>query len=254
MEHTAHKIALVTGGSRGLGENAALRIADHGRDVIITYHSNADAARATVAAIEAKGQRAKALQLDVRNVSSFQAFGEQVKSTVAEWGAKGIDYLVNNAGTGAHAMLTDTDEATFDNLVDTHFKGVYFLTQHLLPVLNDGGRIVNISTGLTRFTFPGYSAYAAMKGAIETYTKYLAKELGPRGIGANLVAPGAIDNDFNKDAFDHNPQMRDTISGITALGRVGVSDDIGGIVAFLCTEDARWINAQRIEASGGMFI
>ncbi len=250
-----NKIALITGGSRGLGKNAALHIANKGFDVIITYRSKREEAEAVVAEIEKNGRNAAALQLDTGIVKTFDAFAQQLASTLKEnWGREQFDFLVNNAGIDAASPFAKTTEEDFDNLFNVHFKGVYFLTQKLLPLIADGGRIINLSTGLTRFATPGYAAYASMKGAIEVFTKYLAKELGPRRIAANLVAPGIIETDFTKAAFESHAGMKDFISGITALGRPGLPDDIGGIIAFLCTEDARWINAQRIEASGGMFL
>jgi NAD(P)-dependent dehydrogenase (short-subunit alcohol dehydrogenase family) len=252
---TKNKIALVTGGSRGLGKNAALKIARNGFDVIITYRSKKDEADAVVGEIEQSGQKAAALKLDTGFVSTFDGFAEQLKGALAAtFGRESFDFLVNNAGIDAASPFAQTSEEDFDRLFNVHFKGVYFLTQKLLPVIADGGRIINISTGLTRFATPGYAAYASMKGAIEVFTKYLAKELGPRKIAANLVAPGIIETDFTKAAFEAHPELDQYMSQITALGRVGVPDDIGGIIAFLCTEDARWINAQRIEASGGMFL
>ncbi len=170
------------------------------------------------------------------------------------WRRKDFDFLINNAGIDRHSTIDQTTEEAFDELMNVHFKGVYFLTQKLLPLIANGGRIVNTSTGLARFAIPGYAAYASMKGAIEVFTKYLAKELGPRGIAANVVAPGAIETDFTRGAFEHNPGVKDFLASQTALGRVGVPDDIGGVVAFLCSEEGRWVNAQRLEASGGMFL
>jgi NAD(P)-dependent dehydrogenase (short-subunit alcohol dehydrogenase family) len=250
-----NKIALITGGSRGLGKNAALKIASKGFDVIITYRSKKEEAGAVVAEIEKSGQKAAALQLDTGVVKTFDSFAQQLASTLKEkWGLAQFDFLVNNAGIDAASPFAQTTEEDFDNLFNVHFKGVYFLTQKLLPLIANGGRIINLSTGLTRFATPGYAAYASMKGAIEVFTKYLAKELGSRGIAANLVAPGIIETDFTKAAFESHAGMKDFISSITALGRPGLPDDIGGVIAFLCTEDARWINAQRIEASGGMFL
>lgn len=252
---TKTKIALVTGGSRGLGKNAAMHIIKKGIDVIITYRSKKEEAEAVVAEIEKSGQKAAALQLDTGIVGSFDAFIKQLATVLKEkWNRDTFDFLVNNAGIDAAAPFAKTTEEDFDNLFNVHFKGVYFLTQKSLPLIADGGRIINLSTGLTRFATPGYAAYASMKGAIEVFTKYLAKELGSRGIAANLVAPGIIETDFTKAAFDAHPELDKYMSSITALGRVGQPDDIGGIIAFLCTEDARWINAQRIEASGGMFL
>jgi NAD(P)-dependent dehydrogenase (short-subunit alcohol dehydrogenase family) len=250
-----NKIALITGGSRGLGKNAALHLAKKGIDVIVTYRSKKEEAEAVVAEIESAGQKATALQLDTGIVSTFDAFITDLKATLNEkWGRETFDFLINNAGIDAASSFAKTTEEDFDNLFNVHFKGVYFLTQKSLPVIADGGRIINFSTGLARFSTPGYAAYASMKGAIEVFTKYLAKELGSRGIAANVVAPGIIQTDFTKAAFDSHPGLEEMMSKSTALGRVGQPDDIGGVVAFLCTEDARWINAQRIEASGGMFL
>ena len=255
MTPLTKKIALVTGGSRGLGKEQALRLADYGSDVILTYHRQQDEAERVVSAIKERGRQAVALPLDVADVSALDGFLTQVKEQLQRhWERDTFDFLINNAGIGAHAMIGEVDEATFDQLSGIQLKGPYFLTQKALPFLADGGRIINISTGLARFSLPGYSAYAAMKGAMEVFTKYLAKELGSRGITANVVAPGAIDTDFNQAAFENNPQLKDMIASQTALGRVGQAEDIGGVVAFLCTEDARWVNAQRIEASGGMFL
>ncbi|MEO7213611.1 SDR family oxidoreductase [Mucilaginibacter sp.] len=254
MEPT-NKIALITGGSRGLGKNAALKLASKGNDVIITYRSKKEEADEVVAEIESLGLKAAALQLDTGIVSSFEGFKTALTAILTEkWNRDTFDFLINNAGIDAAAPFAKTTEEDFDNLFNVHFKGVYFLTQTLLNTIANGGRIINLSTGLTRFATPGYAAYASMKGAIEVFTKYLAKELGSRGIAANLVAPGIIETDFTKKAFDSHPGMHDFISSITALGRPGQPDDIGGVIAFLCSEDARWINAQRIEASGGMFL
>jgi NAD(P)-dependent dehydrogenase (short-subunit alcohol dehydrogenase family) len=248
-------IALVTGGSRGLGRNTALRLAESGTDVILTYRSNRAEADAVVARIAELGRRAVALQLDVGKIASFDAFAAEVRAALStHWKRSQFDYLVNNAGIGTHAMLAETTEAQFDELMNVQFKGVFFLTQKLLPLIADGGRIVNVSTGLTRFALPGYSAYAAMKGAVEVLTKYMAKELGPRGIAVNVVAPGAIETDFGGGVVRDNPQLNGFIASQTALGRVGRADDIGGVVALLLSPANGWINAQRIEASGGMFL
>jgi NAD(P)-dependent dehydrogenase (short-subunit alcohol dehydrogenase family) len=250
---TTKKIALVTGGSRGLGKNMALHLAKKGIDVIITYHSKKDDALAVVAAIEQTGQKAAALQLDTGAIKSFDTFLEALKNTLAHtFNATAFDFLINNAGIGIHAPIATTTEEQFDTLMNIHFKGVFFLTQKTLPVINDGGRIINLSSGLARFSLPGYAAYAAMKGAIETLTKYMAKELGARGIAVNVVAPGAIETDFGGGAVRDNADLNAYVAGATALGRTGLPNDIGGVVAFLCTEDAEWINAQRIEVSGGM--
>jgi NAD(P)-dependent dehydrogenase (short-subunit alcohol dehydrogenase family) len=249
---TTTKIALITGGSRGLGKNSALRIAEGGMDVIVTYRSKKEEAETTVAEIESMGKKAAAMQLDTGVVKTFDAFSRQLVSVLKEkWGREQFDILVNNAGINAPSPFGKTTEEDFDNLVNVHFKGVYFLTQTLLPIIANGGRIINFSSGLARFSTPGYAAYASMKGAIEVFTRYLAKELGSRQIAANTIAPGIVETDFTTEAFAH-PGMRELMSKVTALGRPGLPDDIGGVVAFLCSEDARWINAQRIEVSGGM--
>jgi len=249
------KIALVTGGSRGLGKNMALAIAGKGLDVIITYNSKKEEADAVVAEIEALGQKAAALQLSVDNADSFDSFFDEVSKTLSTtFDADKIDYLVNNAGVGIHAGFAETTQEQFDALVNIHFKGPFFLSQKALPLLADGGGIVNISTGLARFATPGYAAYASMKGGMEVLTRYQAKELGARGINVNIVAPGAIETDFGGGVVRDNAQLNAGIASQTALGRVGLPDDIGGVVAFLCTDDAKWITAQRIEVSGGMFL
>ena len=251
-----NKIALVTGGSRGLGKNAALRLAEKGADVIITYHQQKQAADAVVKDIEKQYQRtAAALQLDVGDIGAFDPFFIQVTDALkSTWNCDRFDFLINNAGVAGRMAIDRMSEAMFDNLFNIHFKGVYFLTQKALPLIHDKGCVVNISSGLTRFSLPGQSAYAAMKAAVEVFTKYIAKELAPRGIRANLVAPGAIETDFTRSAFEANPQVKEMIAAQTALGRVGVPDDIGGVVAFLCSDDARWINGQRLEVSGGIFL
>ena len=248
-----NKIALVTGGSRGLGKNMAVRLADYGNDVIITYHTQKEAADAVVSEIEAKGKKAAALQYDSSDFKSLDSFLKQVVQTLQnKWNANKFDFLINNAGVGATIPFANVTESDFDRLMNIHFKSVYFLTQKSLPVMNDNGRVINISTGTTRFSNPGYSVYASMKGAIEIFTKYLAKEIGARGITANVVAPGPIETDFNNAFIRNNPDRKTIIASLTALGRVGQAEDIGGIVAFLCSEDARWINGQRIEVSGGI--
>lgn len=250
-----NKIALVTGGSRGLGKDMALKLAEKGIDVVLTYHTNQEKANEVVAQIEALGQRAFAFQLDTSKVSSFDGFMQKVTTRLQqETGNQHFDFLINNAGTGLYATVDQTTEAQFDEMLNIHFKGVYFLTQKSLPFLNDGGRIVNVSSGLARFSLPGFSAYASMKGAVEVLTRYLAKELGPRGIAVNIVAPGAIATDFGGGANRDDEEKRSIVANLTALGRVGEAEDIGGVVAFLCTDDARWINGQRIEVSGGMLV
>ena len=247
------KIALITGGSRGLGKNMALTLAAKGIDVILTYNSKQEEARAVVAEVEKAGQKAAALQLNAGEVKGFEAFFENLKSVLGSYfQATHFDYLINNAGIGLGAPFAETPEENFDLLMNIHFKGVFFLTQSALPFMNDGGGIVNLSTGLTRFTMPGYSTYASMKGAIETLTRYQAKELGARGIRVNVVAPGAIETDFGGGAVRDNEQVNKHIASATALGRVGLPDDVGSVVAFLCTDDAKWVNAQRIEVSGGV--
>jgi NAD(P)-dependent dehydrogenase (short-subunit alcohol dehydrogenase family) len=252
---TQTKIALVTGGSRGLGKNMALSLAKKGLDVIITYNSKEDEALEVVKEIEVIGQKAAALQLNVGDSKSFDAFIGDISSTLqSTFKTDKIDFLVNNAGIGIHASFAETTEEQFDTLMNIHFKGTFFLTQKALSILADGGGIVNISSGLARFSNPGYAAYASMKGAIETLTKYQAKELGARGIRANIVAPGAIETDFGGGLVRDNAQVNAFLASATALGRVGLPDDIGGVVAFLCTEDAKWVNGQRIEVSGGMML
>ena len=250
---TTKKIALVTGGSRGLGKNMAQHLAQKGIDVVITFNSRADEAADVVKAIREIGGNAAAIQLNTGDISSFDTFVGNLATTLKNtFSTTHFDFLVNNAGVGHNKPFATTAEEDFDMLMNIHFKGVYFLTQKLLPLLNDGGRIINLSSGLARFSTLGYSAYAAMKGAIETLTRYMAKELGPRRITANVVAPGAIETDFGGGVIRDNPQYNKFVADATALGRAGLPDDIGGVVAFLCTEEARWINGQRIEASGGM--
>jgi len=253
--NTGNKIALVTGGSRGLGKDMALSLAKKGIDVILTYNSKKDEAQAVVAVIESIGTKAVALQLNTGTIKNFDTFFAQLKDVLKDtFGATHFDFLINNAGTGLNKPFAETTEDQFDELMNIHFKGVYFLTQKALAVINDGGRIINISSGLARFSNPGMSAYASMKGAIETLSRYMAKELGPRSINVNVVAPGAIATDFGGGTVRDNAQVNQWVASVTALGRAGNADDIGGVVAFLCTEDAKWINAQRIEVSGGMNI
>jgi NAD(P)-dependent dehydrogenase (short-subunit alcohol dehydrogenase family) len=249
------KIALVTGASRGLGKNTALTLARKGVDVIVTYHNSEEDAQNVVSAIADLGAQAVAVQLDTSNTKTFDGFAEQVKQSLQEkWQTEHFDFLVNNAGVGVYASFADTTEDDFDRLMNIHVKGVFFLTQKLLPLINDGGRIVNISSGLARFTTPGYAAYASMKGAIEVLTRYMAKELGQRQIAVNVVAPGAIETDFNGGAVRDKPEINSFIASQTALGRVGLPDDIGGAIASLLSAENRWINGQRIEVSGGMFL
>jgi NAD(P)-dependent dehydrogenase (short-subunit alcohol dehydrogenase family) len=251
---TGNKIAIVTGGSRGLGRNTVLHLARRGVHSIFTYRANqAEAAEVTRLAAEA-GRNAVALQLDTGDTVQFDGFVGEVRKALATLGAEHFDYLVNNAGTSHHAPIAETTEEDMDSLYRVHFKGVFFLTQKLLPLINDGGRIVNISSGLTRFSFPGSAPYASMKGAVEVLTRYLAKELGPRGIAVNTVAPGAVETDFSGGMVRDNPEINRRVAESTALGRPGLPDDIGPMIASLLMEDNRWVNAQRIEVSGGMLI
>lgn len=248
-------IALITGGNRGLGKSTALTLAAQGRDVILTYRHNAAEAATVVAQIEHLGRRAVALALDVGDSRGFTDFAAQVKRALAQqWQRERFDFLVNNAGIGHHVSFADTTEAQFDELMNVHLKGPYFLTQALLPLLSDGGRIVNVSSGLTRFALPGYAAYAVMKGGIEVLTRYQARELGERGISVNTVAPGAVETDFGGGAVRDNAQLNAAIAAQTALGRVGQPDDIGGAIAALLSRGSHWVNAQRIEVSGGQMI
>ncbi|HZY17811.1 MAG TPA: SDR family oxidoreductase [Ramlibacter sp.] len=249
------RIALVTGGSRGLGRSIALHLAAHGTDVILTFRSNEAQAHDVVQRIQALGRRAVALPLDVADSGGFAAFAGRVQQVLATtWRRERFDQLVNNAGTGLHAPIAETREAQFDELYAVHLKATFFLTQKLLPLIADGGRIVNTSSGLTRFTFAGAAAYAAMKGGIEVLTRYMAKELGPRGIAVNTVAPGAIETDFGGGRVRDNADLNAQIGGLTALGRAGLPDDVGGAVAALLSEGTGWITGQRIEVSGGMVL
>jgi NAD(P)-dependent dehydrogenase (short-subunit alcohol dehydrogenase family) len=247
-------IALITGGSRGLGQSTVLSLAERGVYSIFTYHQRQSDADRVVAQVQAAGARAIALKLDARDVRSFDDFVTQVRAALRELGAERFDYLVNNAGTGLHSSVADTTEAQFDELVNIHLKGVFFLTQKLLPLLADGGRVINLSSGLARFAMPNTAAYAMMKGGIEVFTRVLAKELGPRRISVNTVAPGAIATDFNGGGVRDNPDINRMVSSLTALGRPGLPEDIGPLIASLLSADARWVNGQRIEASGGMFL
>lgn len=255
MANNASKIALVTGGSRGLGKDSALQLAKKGFDIIISYQTKKESAIAVVKEIETTGQKAFAIQLDIATTAGFDHFIQEVQSILDNHFASGkLDALVNNAGVGMHAKFDLTSEAELDAMTNIHFKGPYFLTQKLLPLLNDGSSIVNTSSGLARFSYPGYSAYGAMKAAIDALSRYQALELGSRKIRVNSVAPGAIATDFGGGVVRDNADLSQTISSQTALGRVGLPDDIGSVVAFLCSHDSKWINAQRIEVSGGIFI
>lgn len=249
------RIALVTGGSRGLGKNAVLKLAAQGTDIIFTYNSQRDAALEVVAEIEQTGAKAVALQLNVSDVASFATFTQQVKEALNQvWGRETFDYLVNNAGIGLYASFAETSEALFDELMNIQFKGPFFLTQGLLPLIAEGGRILNVSTGLARFALPGYAAYASMKGAMEVLTRYQAKELGARGISVNSIAPGAIETDFGGGRVRDNDDLNKYVASQTALGRAGLPDDIGDSIAALLSDNLRWMTAQRIEVSGGMFL
>ena len=255
MTQQTSRIALITGGSRGLGRNSAIKLAERGVDVIVTYKGNEAEAHSAVREIVALGRRGVALQLDVGDSASFAAFAQRVKGALAEtWQRERFDYLVNNAGVGLYAPFADATEEQFDTLMKIHLKGPFFLTQKLLPLLGDGGRIVNISSGLTRFSLPGYAAYATMKGGIEVLTRYLAKELGARGIAVNTLAPGAIETDFGGGRVRDDAQLSGFVASQTALGRTGLPDDIGGAISALLQSDNRWVTAQRIEVSGGMFV
>ena len=249
------RIALVTGGSRGLGKNAALKLAEKGTDIILTYHSNQQAALKVVQEIELKGVKAAALALNVGDTASFEGFAQNVADVLKQrWQRDTFDYLLNNAGVGLNVPFAETSEAQFDELMNIQFKGPFFLTQRLLPLIADKGRILNVSSGLARFALPGFSAYAAMKGAMEVLTRYQAKELGARGISVNIIAPGAIETDFGGGAVRDNAQLNQHIAAQTALGRVGLPDDIGDAIAALLSDDLGWMNAQRVEVSGGMFL
>jgi NAD(P)-dependent dehydrogenase (short-subunit alcohol dehydrogenase family) len=245
------KVAIVTGASRGLGRNTAVSLARRGVDVIFTYHAKKQDAETVVREIEAMGRKAAAFQLNTGDTGAFEGFAADVRKTLQTWGRKKFDFLVNNAGHSLHVSFEEMTEAQFDEMVNVGFKGVYFLTQKLLPLMNDGGRIVNISSGLARIAMGGSSAYGAVKGAIEVFTRYLAKELGPRKITANVVAPGPIQTDFSGGMVRDNPEVNKMISQMTALGRPGVPDDIGPMIASLLSDENRWVNAQRIEVSGG---
>jgi len=246
------KIAIITGGSRGLGRNTAVNLARRSVDVIFTYHSNQTEAEALIRETEAIRRKAAGFRLDTGNIRSFDGFVADVRKTLQSWGRERFDYLVNNAGNSLHVGFEQMTDTQFDEVVNVHFKGVYFLTQKLLPLMNDNGRIVNISSGLTRVAFPGSSAYAAAKGAVEVLTRYLAKELGPRRITVNTVAPGAIATDFSGGMVRDNPEINKRVAEMTALGRAGVPDDVGLMIAALLSDENRWVNGQRIEVSGGL--
>ncbi len=249
---TNNKIAIVTGGNRGIGRNTAVNLARRGVDVLFTYRANQEEANSLIREFEAMGRKTAGFRLDTGDTRSFDGFVAEVRKALQGWGCERFDYLVNNAGNSQHIDFEQVTEADFDAVVNVHFKGVFFLTQKLLPLLNDGGRIVNISSGLTRISLPGSSVYGAAKGAIEVLTRYLAKELGPRRITANVVAPGAIQTDFSGGMVRDNPEINKRVAEMTALGRAGVADDVGPMIAALLSDENRWVNAQRIEVAGGM--
>lgn len=255
MSSSSNRIVLITGGSRGLGRSTALALARHGVGVIVTYREKADNALEVVREVGRLGGTAVSLRLDTTELATFPAFVDDVRAALtATWSRDSLDFLVNNAGIGIAAPIAQTGEAMFDQLMAVHLKGVFFLTQSLLPLIGDGGRVVNVSSGLTRFSLPGYAAYAMMKGGIEVFTRYLAKELGPRGIAVNTIAPGAIETDFGGGVVRDNAGLNKMIAGQTALGRIGLPEDIGPAIAALLSEGTGWVNAQRIEVSGGMFV
>jgi NAD(P)-dependent dehydrogenase (short-subunit alcohol dehydrogenase family) len=247
-----NRIAIITGGSRGLGRSMALHLARDGADIIFTYQQNEAAAQDTVTAIEALGRKAAFLKLDVADTSAFAGFAQQVDATLANWSRERFDILVNNAGSGLHVPLMELSEAQFDGMIAIHLKSALFLTQALAPRLNDGGRILNISSGLTRFTVAGAGAYAAAKGGVEVLTRYLARELATRRISVNTLAPGAIATDFGGGRVRDDANLNAWVASQTALGRAGLADDIGGAAASLLAEGSGWITGQRVEASGGM--
>ena len=255
MPDQSPKIALITGGSRGLGRNTAIHLARSGVDLVLTFHSNKAEADSAVAEITALGRKAAALQLDTGEVASFEAFAASLRETLkTTWDRETIDFLVNNAGIGLHVPFAEATEADFDRLTNIHFKGVFFLTQKLLPMINDGGKIVNLSSGLARFAYPGASIYGSLKGAVEVLTRYLAKELGPRRIAVNAIAPGAIETDFGGGRVRDNAELNKQIAANTAMGRVGLPDDVGGAITALLVGETGWVTGQRIEVSGGQRI
>jgi NAD(P)-dependent dehydrogenase (short-subunit alcohol dehydrogenase family) len=248
-----NKIALITGGSRGLGKEMALRLAENGRNIVITYASQKEAAEKVIKEIDPTGKQAASLHFDANEVSALGNFVSDFQRTIQQkWNVSKFDFLINNAGIGATIPFEKATEEEFDRFMNIHLKSVYFLTQQLLPFINDHGRIINVSSGTTKYSVPGYSIYASMKGAIETFTRYLAKEVGSRGITANVIAPGPVETDFNNGGNRDNPERKKMMASRAALGRVGLAKDIGGVIAFLCSEDGGWIDGQRIEVSGGL--
>lgn len=251
MNNLEGKTALITGGSRGLGREMAQRLAERGANVVITYIKNEAKAAAAVKALSDTGVKSQAIQVDLSGTASLDAFVSKFRTVLGKWNLDRFDFLINNAGVSTNASLDELTETELDRQYNTNFKSLVFLTQKLLPLMKDGGRIITMGTGLTRMAFSPMVAYAAMKSAVETFTRYLAQDLGPRGITVNSVSPGAIDNDFNRERFEAAPAVKDYIAANTALGRVGTPKDIGGVAAFLCSDDARWITGQRLEVSGG---
>lgn len=249
---TLNRVAIITGGSRGLGRNTAINLAQRAVDIVFSYRANQKEAESLIREVEAMGRKAAGFPLDSGDIRLFDGFVDEVRKTLQSWGRDRFDYLVNNAGNSLHVPLADTTEKQFDDIVNVHFKGVYFLTQKLIPLMKDGGRIVNVSSGLARVALPGSSVYGAAKGAVEVLTRYMAKELGPRGITVNVVAPGAIETDFSGGMVRDNPEVNKRVAEMTALERAGVSDDIGPMIAALLSDENRWVNGQRIEVSGGM--
>jgi NAD(P)-dependent dehydrogenase (short-subunit alcohol dehydrogenase family) len=249
-----NKIAIITGASRGIGRNTAINLAQRGVDIVFTWRARQDDAESLIREVETLGRKGAGFQLDTGDTRAFDGFVAEIRKTLQSWGRERFDYLVNNAGQALYAGFGETTEAQFDEIFAVHVKGVFFLTQKLLPLLADGGRIINISSGLARFATPGRSAYGAAKGAIEVLTRYLAKELGPRRITANVVAPGAVETDFSGGLVRDNPEVNRQIAAATALGRAGLPDDIGPMIATLLSDENRWITAQRIEVSGGQSI
>lgn len=249
------KIALITGGSRGLGKETALLLASRGISPIITFNESEEQAREICTQLEGEGVKSACLKLDLSEFSSLEQFASNFKRVLEEkFNTEKFDYLIQNGGIGASQSLDETDEELFDRLMNIHFKSVYFLTQKLLPLMNENGSVVFISSASTRFCVKGFSAYASMKGAIEVFSKYVAKEYGSMGIRSNVVAPGATETDFNNGFLKNNPDYQNLIRNNTALGRTAKADDVAGVIAFLCSEDAKWVNAQRIEVTGGSFL
>ena len=245
------KVAVVTGGSRGLGKAAVLALAKRGVDTIFTYHRNATAAHAVVAQVQALGAKAQALHLDVSKPETLDDFVITLHTALREWNVSTFDFLVNNAGIGSYSTAADTSVELLDTMYAIHLKSVFLLVQKTLDTITDGGRILNVSTGLTRFVGPGHIAYACIKGAIEVYTRYLAQELGPRKITVNVIAPGATATDFNGGAVRDNEVYNKAVSNAVALGRPGQAEEIGDAIACLLADECRWINGERVEVSGG---